>query len=342
MRFAPTEEQIAFAEATRSFVSRECRPDVVRAAWATGRTPAALWDGLDGLGLLTLLAPEELGGGGSELELTSAFEELGRAAVPGPVVEHAAVAVPLLAALAPDRLADSTAMSGGLTATVSDVVPYLGAGHALVLESDRIRLVDLNGIEPQESMDSSRAVGRLDRSRLDTAEIVAQGPGVAAHIARAEDRAALMTASFLLGLSARAIEITVEYTSSRRQFGAPVGTFQAVKHHMANAHIAVEMARPVAEAAAWSMATDADDSRRVCSMAKVMANKAARRTAKAALQCHGAIGYTMEADLHLYLMRIWSLLNAWGTTEFHSDRVFDALGDVELDFNPALQASLVG
>lgn len=341
MRFAPTEEQIAFAEATRSFVSRECRPDVVREAWTTGRAPAALWDGLGGLGLLTLLAPEELGGGGSELELTSAFEELGRAAVPGPVVEHAAVAVPLLAAVAPDRLADSALVGGGVTATVSGVVPYIGAGHALVLESDHIRLVDLDGVQSLESMDSSRMVGRLDRSRIDAAQILAQGPDVALHIARAEDRAALTTASFLLGLSAKAIEITVEYTSSRSQFGAPVGAFQAVKHHLANAHVAVEMARPVAEAAAWSMATGADDSRRVCSMAKVLANKAARRTAKAALQCHGAIGYTMEADLHLYLMRIWSLLNAWGTTEFHSDRVFDSWGDVALGSNLSRQAILV-
>ncbi|MFT4081002.1 MAG: acyl-CoA dehydrogenase family protein, partial [Nocardioides sp.] len=147
------------------------------------------------------------------------------------------------------------------------------------------------------------------------------GAEAAAAVATARHRAAAGTGAVLIGLAARAIEVSVEYTSARRQFGAPVGSFQAVKHHLANAQIAVETARPVVEASAWALAAGDPEAPRLASMAKATANQAARITAKAALQVHGAIGYTMEADLHLYLMRIWSLLNAWGTTEAHLDLV---------------------
>jgi alkylation response protein AidB-like acyl-CoA dehydrogenase len=324
MHFAPTEEQADFAQATRSVLVRMSNSSAVRAAWQTGRPPASLWGALADLGLLTLLAPEPLGGG-SELELIAALEEVGRAAAPGPIIETAAVAVPLLAVFAPDLLADDDLLAGGITATTSEVMPHLGAGAGLLLETDRIGLVDLGGVQPLEALDASRMVGRLGEDRRQAAQTIAAGPEAGRQVALARDRAAAATASVLLGLSARAVEMTVEYTSARHQFGVPVGSFQAVKHHVASAHVAIEMARPLTEAASWALSAGAAEASRLCSMAKVTANQAARRTAKAALQCHGAIGYTMEADLHLYLMRIWSLLNAWGTTEDHLSRVSASL-----------------
>ncbi|WP_216893164.1 acyl-CoA dehydrogenase family protein [Nocardia alni] len=322
MRFAPTDEQLAFAEATRGFLARAATPQVVREAWSTHGIPRDLWNGLTDLGLLTMLAPEELGGAGSELELTGALEQVGRAAAPGPIVEHAAVAIPLLSAFAPELLRGNDFLREPITVSRSDVMPYIGARHALLLRGDAILRVDLGERTPLESLDDSRAVARLDADTLAAAVPVADGHDVAAAIRLAADRAALGTAAVLLGLSARATEMTVEYTGNRTQFGAPIGSFQAVKHHLANAHVAVEMARPLTEAAAWALSADDAGASTLCSMAKVTANKAARTAAKAALQCHGAIGYTMEADLHLYLMRIWSLLNAWGTTDEHRERVY--------------------
>ncbi len=113
----------------------------------------------------------------------------------------------------------------------------------------------------------------------------------------------------------------------RRQFGVPVGSFQAVKHHLADALIALEHARPAVYCAAWSIATAQPTLVRDASFAKAYANEAAGIAARVALQCHGAIGYTFEHDLHLWLKRVWSLQRAWGDTAHHRDRVAAALLD---------------
>jgi alkylation response protein AidB-like acyl-CoA dehydrogenase len=121
------------------------------------------------------------------------------------------------------------------------------------------------------------------------------------------------------------LELTADYVGDRRQFGVAVGSFQAVKHHLANARIALEFARPLVYRAAASIAAgDADTSVHV-SMAKSKADTAAQQTARAALQCHGAIGYTTEYDLHLYLKRSWALARAWGDAAWHRRRVGRAI-----------------
>ncbi|WP_345415483.1 acyl-CoA dehydrogenase family protein, partial [Pseudonocardia xishanensis] len=276
----------------------------------------------DASGFLSLLAPEPYGGGGTALESTAALEELGRAAAAGPLVEHAVVAVPLLAAIAPEWLQEAFDNGEILTAAASDVVPYARTARSALIVDDRsIRLVQLVGAEALESLDGSRQLARLDPARVADAAVLTEGPEATPLARAARDRGALGVAASLVGLSARAIEMTVEYTSVRKQFGVPVGSFQAVKHQLANAHVAVEYAGPVVEAAAWAVSEDDGSASRLCSMAKVMAAKAARVSAKSALQCHGAIGYSMEADLHLYLTRIWSLLNAWGSVDHHRERI---------------------
>jgi alkylation response protein AidB-like acyl-CoA dehydrogenase len=115
------------------------------------------------------------------------------------------------------------------------------------------------------------------------------------------------------------IEMTVDYVKERKQFGVPVGSYQAVKHHLANAHLKIEYARPVVYRAAY------DPSRRDVSFAKVYANDAAALAARVALQCHGAIGYSFEYDLHLWMKRAWVLQLSWGDSAFHRDRVADAV-----------------
>jgi len=104
-----------------------------------------------------------------------------------------------------------------------------------------------------------------------------------------------------------------------------VGSFQAVKHHLANARIALEFARPLVYRAAASIASEHPDTGVHVSMAKAKADTAALQTARAALQCHGAIGYSTEYDLHLYLKRSWALARSWGDAAFHRGRVSRAI-----------------
>ncbi|MFT4082201.1 MAG: acyl-CoA dehydrogenase family protein, partial [Nocardioides sp.] len=187
MRFAPTEDQLAFADAIRGFLSRACPAEAVREAWETG-TPPAVWKGLGELGLLTLLAPEELGGGGSELELFAAFDEVGRAAAPGPIVETAAVAVPLLARFAPELLTVET-VAAGVSATTTAVMPYACSGAGLLL-GEELRLVDLADVErPGPALDDSRAVVSLPDDVLRGASVLASGAEAAAAVATARHRA---------------------------------------------------------------------------------------------------------------------------------------------------------
>ena len=121
------------------------------------------------------------------------------------------------------------------------------------------------------------------------------------------------------------LALTVDYVKERQQFGAPVGSFQAVKHHLANALLAIEFAAPRSARAAATTAAGEPTRSRDVSMAKALAGDAADVTGRAALQCHGAIGYTVEHDLHLSLKRSWALTRAWGDRGFHADRVASAL-----------------
>jgi len=117
----------------------------------------------------------------------------------------------------------------------------------------------------------------------------------------------------------------VEYTKVRKQFGSPIGSFQAVKHHLANALLKLEFARPVVYRAAYSVA-HADPSRALhVSMAKAYASDAALVCARASLQCHGAIGYSYEHDLHLWMKRAWALAAAWGDSAWHRAKVADSI-----------------
>ena len=139
------------------------------------------------------------------------------------------------------------------------------------------------------------------------------------------DRAALGTAAQLVGLADRMLDMTVAYVKDRHQFGVPVGSYQAVKHHLANALLKISYARPAVYRAAYGLTHDEPNASRDVSFAKVYANRAASFTARVALQCHGAIGYSFEYDLQLWMKRAWVLEPAWGDTRFHQARVADAV-----------------
>ncbi|HXQ59300.1 MAG TPA: acyl-CoA dehydrogenase family protein, partial [Acidimicrobiales bacterium] len=144
-------------------------------------------------------------------------------------------------------------------------------------------------------------------------------------LAALADRAAMSTGAVLVGVADRLITMTADYALDRVQFGRPIGSFQAVKHHLADALIRLEFARPAVYRAAWSLDTGDPGAGRHASMAKALAADAATGAARMALQVHGAIGYTWEHDLHLWMKRAWSLAAAWGDAGAHRARVLEQM-----------------
>jgi alkylation response protein AidB-like acyl-CoA dehydrogenase len=122
------------------------------------------------------------------------------------------------------------------------------------------------------------------------------------------------------------LDMTVEYVKEREQFGVPIGSFQAVKHHLANVGLRITFARPAVYRAAWSLATNDPGRAHDVSLAKALASDCALYAGRYALQCHGAIGYTEEADLQLFMKRAWALARTWGDAAWHRDRIGQALG----------------
>lgn len=328
MRFAFPPESLAIRDSVRALLLRECTPGRVREAWsnADGRVPG-LWAQLAALGVPGMLAPEERGGLGlTELELVLVMEESGRFAMPEPIVETAAVAVPLLrdvdardllqsvtsgAKVVALGLAESPFVVGAETA---DIVLMEQAGEVHAVERRTIRL------EAHPSIDGSRRLFHVkwQPSRETCLVYAERGKRV---VREARDRGAVAVAAQLIGLARAMLATTVDYVKARHQFGKPVGSFQAVKHHLADALIAIEMAAPVVYRAAYSLARGDAQASLHASMAKAMASDAAELVARQALQCHGAIGYAFENDLHLWMKRVWALSAAWGDATSHRARV---------------------
>ncbi len=251
---------------------------------------------------------------------------------------------------------------GRITAAVGTVAPGLGAGPdggprpstplavagvdgadlAVLLTSGDDGLPELHVVDGEVM--TVRAVPSLDPTRRlgvphwsPTAETrVLSGPEAAEAWSLTRDRAAVVTAAELLGLADRMITIAADYAKERQQFGKPIGSFQAVKHLLAGAQVKLEFARPVVYGAAWSLdnaepvgstatVTPAPAVSRSASTAKAYASDAATEAARVSLQVHGAIGYTWECDLHLFLKRAWALAEAWGSSADHRALVLDSL-----------------
>lgn len=338
MRFAFTQDQLMLRDLSRQVLSSECTPDRVRNAWdsETGHDDN-LWGQLVELGLVGMLLPEEAGGMGmSELDFILPLEESGRVALPLPLVETAVVGGPLIAAYGSDALKSkwltaiaegSAIVSLGLTNGADTPILSAHVAHLLILQDGASlhavprRQVTLSALQ---SVDRSRRLFRVDWTPSAETELVTGDAGrEAAH--QAFDRGALAAAAQLVGVGRQLIDMTVEYVKVREQFGKAIGTFQAVQHRLADTLVELEFARPLVYRAAYSVATDDSAASSHVSMAKALASDAATRAAKTALQLHGAIGYTFEYDLQLWLKRAWALAAAWGDAAWHRDRVGRAI-----------------
>ena len=317
MRFALDAEQRDFAASIDAALGAADVPTAVR-AWADGDTAPGrkVWNQLADLGVTALAVAEEFDGlAAHPVDLVVACERLGRWCVPGPVTESIAVAPVLLAA---DERSAALA-AGELIATVAlpPVVPWAVDAEAagLVLLAADGAVADATAGEHHESVDPSR--------RLFT--VTAAGPSQPADVARAFEFGALATAAQLVGAGQTMLDMTVEYAKQRSQFGRLIGSYQAIKHKLADAHIALELARPLVYGAALALAEHSPDTARDVSAAKSATADAALLCARAALQTHGAIGYTTEHDLSQWLLRVQALRSAWGDPTFHRRRVLEAL-----------------
>jgi alkylation response protein AidB-like acyl-CoA dehydrogenase len=338
MRFEVSDEAGALGDAATRVLANEAPTSVVRAGWPDGDHARVtdVWRRLAQVGVVGTLVPEAGDGLGlDENSLVPLLEAIGANGLPVPAVETIAVAAPLLAAVGSDRLAD--VLSGRIVVTAQlgggDLVPFgQHAQLAVVREGDALRLYELDRLplEPVVTVDGSRAMARWVGGH-GGGTVLTEDPAL---IEASWQRGVLGCSAMLVGLARRMLEMTVGYVKQREQFGVSIGSFQAIKHALASALVAVEFARPMVLAAAWTQAAVSDpgdidaitDASRQTSAAKALASDAAHLVARTAIQCHGAMGYTTEYDLHLFAKRAWALAPSWGDAAWHRAELADSLG----------------
>jgi alkylation response protein AidB-like acyl-CoA dehydrogenase len=318
MRFDLDAQQRDFAASIDAALAAANVPSAVR-GWADGDTAPGrkVWAQLADLGVTALAVPERFDGlDAHPVDLVVALERLGRWCVPGPVAESIAVAPVLL--VDDDRCA--ALASGELIATVV-LPPHVpravdadAVGLVLAAQADGW-VSEAHVGDRHESVDPSR--------RLFDATPVCEA--WQADVARAYEFGALATAAQLVGAGQALLDAAVDYAKQRAQFGRVIGSYQAIKHKLADVHIALELARPLVYGAALSLADRSPETARDVSAAKAAASDAALLAARSALQTHGAIGFTAEHDLSLWLLRVQALRSAWGTPAAHRRRVLEAL-----------------
>jgi alkylation response protein AidB-like acyl-CoA dehydrogenase len=343
VNFDFTEDQYALRDATREFLAGESSPAHVRAMWAheTGRS-RGLWRQLAELGVIGLPVPEEHGGlGQDEVDLVLLLEEAGYAALPEPLLETTAIGVPLLVEAGTEtqqkewlpRIAEGEAV---VTVQLADAPGGRGwvGGNPLVVDAHIADLLllercgelhalprDRFAATAQPSMDGARRVFTVE---VETSDATRMAGGIP-EAARAYDRGAAGTAALLNGIGRRLLDMAVAYAKERQQFGRPIGSFQAIKHKLAETLLVVETSRAATWYAAYAIASDAPDLSAAASVAKSYASDAEAKANVEALQVHGGIGFTWEHDLHLWLKRGKALEQAYGSATAHRARLAPAL-----------------
>jgi alkylation response protein AidB-like acyl-CoA dehydrogenase len=299
MDLEPTDEQNTLRDELRRFVSARVDHD---ARWAAAAQPGAvdrdLWRELGSMGVFGLLVAEDAGGVGlGWAEAAIVFEELGRAAVPGPTIATALAAT--IGGLDLAGVVDGTTVVGLVEASDPLFVEHLdGLDALLVLDGGSVTLADPpKGSAPIEHpLDPLTPLTML--ASVPTGRAVA-GDGLADHL---REGGALLGAAFQVGLGTAALELGTEYAKDREQFGRVIGSFQAVKHILADAAVGLEVARAAVHAAAVARDEEAEGHR--IAAARIVASRAAHTATEACIQVHGGMGYTWELDAHLFLKRV--------------------------------------
>ena len=332
MDFTFSDDQLLFQQSVRDFLTREVTPDTLRRGWESdsGRSDA-LWAQLAELGLTGMTVPEACGGlGMSALDFVLLAQEAGYAALAEPLVHLALVAVPALldcgdqalqARWLPEIASGQAKVVVGLEqnllvedAHVADLLLLERGGVVYAVEAGAASL------RANASVDPGRRLFAVDFPPA-AATALLEGGAAAAWGRAPLRRGALGVAAQCLGLAQRMIDLSVQYTGERKQFGVAIGTFQAVKHHLANVAYRLEYAKAPVYRAAYALSEGLATRHLNVSHAKLVAAEVADLAAKNSMQVHGAMGYTWEVDLHIFMKRAWAFNNAWGDAAFHKGRV---------------------
>lgn len=336
MKFTLSAEQRQFGASIHELLTDADVPAAAR-AWADGEPGPglAIWDALAKAGVTALAVPEPAGGlGASPVDLVVACEELGHHPVPGPIAESIVAIPALLGALAQGEVPRGGEAGGrwndwlgalaageliGALAMPPDLPYALDAdlaGLTLLAEAGQVWLADagtsVRSIEPARRLFAVRAGRELADDAVDAMAVAGQ-------------HGTLASAALLLGAGRGLLDASAAHARTREQFGRPVGAFQAVKHSLANVLIGLEFARPLLYAAAIALGNGAPTASRDLSAARVACADAARLAARTALQVHGAIGYTRECDISLWLAKVRALSSTWGSQADHRATVLRAL-----------------
>ena len=330
MDFTFHEDQTVLVDSVRKFLLNEVSPELIRELWVSpsGRSEK-IWAHLAEQGLTGLSVPEAQGGMGlGDIDWILIAQECGYYGLPEPLLESAWVAAALLTSLPDSDFRNNllVAMADG-SARVAIGYP----GSPLIADADQATLMllahgdKLYAVAPkdahltaQPSVDPSR---RLFTVQFERQEKNCISNDANTLCAAALDRGALAAAAQLLGLTQRMLDLSIDYTAQRKQFGKPVGSYQAVKHHLADVAIKLEFARPVVHRAAHALAHGEPDCSAFISHAKIAASEVAHLAARHGIQVHGAMGYTWEMDLQIFVKMAWALDAAWGDRSFHLARV---------------------
>lgn len=348
--FELTEEQAMLREVSRTMLATHCPPSLVRSLAEAGKdVDDKLWQRGVELGWTGLVVPEALEGAGQGVvELALVAEELGRAVAPGPFVDTALIALaaartdlpalaPLVAGLADGRFKAAWAHHGSVTA-VPDGTDLVLDGHATAVQGagsvDWLMVTaehdgDLRLVLVETADGTTRRRRTLDETRgwYDVTLTAARVPvdhviaTDAATVRWLVNAATVLTSADALGVGERLLEMTVDYVKVREQFGRPLGSFQSVKHKVADMLATVKGARAATYYAAMALDADAADASVASSAAKAFTGEGVSTLAGEALQTHGGIGFTWEHDLHLYLRRAKVDEALFGAPTEHHERI---------------------
>ena len=295
-----SEERQLLRETVAALVAKHADPAAVRAAMESERGyDESLWRLLcEQVGAAALVIPEELGGAGGELaDAATVLQELGRALVPSPLLGTTLAELALLAAAEPDaETLAGLAEGGSIGALVLDADYVVNGDIAdVVIVAPDGQGGDLSrwtrfSAQPVTTMDPTRRLARLRPDEGSEITAIGPDPGIA-------DIAAILLAAEQIGAAERCLELTVEYTKNRVQFGRPIGSFQALKHRMADLYVTVAAAKAVV-----SDACD-DPTPTNAATARLAATEALKAVAAEGIQLHGGIAITWEHDMHLYFKR---------------------------------------
>jgi alkylation response protein AidB-like acyl-CoA dehydrogenase len=305
MDFGFTDDQREIQRTARDLLAERAKPDRVREHAEAATQDESLWRELCELGWPGIAIAEEHGGQGlGRIELSILSEELGRSLAPVPFLPSALTATLIEHAGSPEQCERwlpglATGEITGALGVAVDGSGELVAGAAqaaviVLVEDDgtgRVLTPEQADVSPVASIDPTRPAAQV--SAADDA-----GESLPGDVAAGLDRALVAVSSELVGVCERALEMTLAYVQERKQFGVPVGAYQAVSHRCAQMLLDTEKARSLTALAAWSADADPEGLAEAAAMAKAAASDAGREVTAGAIQMHGGIGFTWEADVH--------------------------------------------